>query len=81
MALMPSLVCSWPLYSGTAPPGLCRVLARLGLRAVAVALALTAGGCSFSYQLGSLFEKSKEQGAPETTASIFSSSFPNSEPS
>ena len=34
-------------------------------------LAFTAGGCSFSYQLGSMFEKSKEpQASVETTGSI-----------
>jgi surface antigen len=33
-------------------------------------LALSAGGCSFSYQLGSLFDKNKEQAGPETTGSI-----------
>jgi surface antigen len=46
------------------------VFCRIGLHAAAVALALTAGGCSFSYQLGSLFEKSKEQASAETTGSI-----------
>ena len=43
---------------------------RFGFHAAAVALALTAGGCSFSYQLDSLFEKRKEQASAETTASI-----------
>ena len=33
-------------------------------------LALTAGGCSFSYQLGSLFDKNKEQAGVEITGSI-----------
>jgi surface antigen len=46
------------------------VLSRIGFHAAAVTLALTAGGCSFSYQLGSLFEKSKEKAGAETTASI-----------
>jgi surface antigen len=43
------------LYSGTGLPRLCR-----GAAAVLVTglLALSAGGCSFSYQLGSLFGKS-----------------------
>lgn len=31
---------------------------------------LASGGCSFSYQLGSLFEKNKEQAGVETTGSI-----------
>ena len=48
---------------------LCRLLSRVGLHAAAITLALGAGGCSFSYQLGSLFDK-KEQQAAETTGSI-----------
>ena len=43
---------------------------RIGLHAAAVALALTAGGCSFSYQLDSLFEKRKEQATADATGSI-----------
>jgi surface antigen len=72
VALVPNLVCSRPLYNGTGCPSLCRALSRIGLHAAAVALALMAGGCSFSYQLGSLFEKSKEQASAETTGSISS---------
>ncbi|HET7680277.1 MAG TPA: RT0821/Lpp0805 family surface protein [Xanthobacteraceae bacterium] len=45
------------------------MLPRAGLHVAAVTLALTAGGCSFSYQLDSLFEKSKQASA-ETTGSI-----------
>ncbi len=55
------------LYSGTGSLSLCRVASRAGV----LLLALTAGGCSFSYQLGSMFEKSKEpQASVETTGSI-----------
>ena len=43
---------------------------RIGLQAAAVALALTVGGCSFSYQLDSLFEKRKEQATADATGSI-----------
>jgi surface antigen len=46
------------------------VFCRGGLQAAAVALALTAGGCSFSYQLDSLFDKRKEQASAETTGSV-----------
>jgi surface antigen len=46
------------------------VFCRIGLHAAAVALALTAGGCSFSYQLDSLFEKGKAQATAETTGSL-----------
>jgi surface antigen len=46
------------------------VFGRIGSYAAAVALALTAGGCSFSYQLDSLFEKRKEQVNAETTGSV-----------
>lgn len=71
MALVPNLVSSRPLYSGTGSRGLCRLLSRIALSAAAVTLALTAGGCSFSYQLGSLFEKDKEpQASAEITGSI-----------
>ena len=48
---------------------LCRKLSRLGLRAAAVTLALTTAGCSFSYQLDSLFEKIK-QASGETTGAV-----------
>jgi surface antigen len=34
------------------------------------ALALTGGGCSFSYQLGSLFEKSTDDASAEPTGSV-----------
>jgi surface antigen len=46
------------------------VFRRIGLHAPAVALALMAGGCSFSYQLDSLFEKSKEKASAEVTGSV-----------
>ena len=45
------------------------MLSRLGLHMAAVTLALTTGGCSFSYQLDSLLEKSK-QASVETTGSV-----------
>jgi surface antigen len=45
------------------------VLSRLGLHVAAVTLALTTGGCSFSYQLDSLFEKNKQAGG-ETTGAV-----------
>ena len=70
MALVPDLVCNRPLYSGTGTRSLCRRFCRSGLHAAAVALALSAGGCSFSYQLDSLFAKSKEQAGAETTSSV-----------
>src|SRR5262245_12743657 len=37
-----------------------------------MAVALSAGGCSFSYQLGSMFEKAKDQqaAATETTGTV-----------
>ena len=51
------------------------VAARLCRRALAPAFALSvasvlAGGCSFSYQLGSLFGKEEEKPPPEITQSI-----------
>jgi surface antigen len=45
------------------------VLSRPGLHVAAVTLALTTGGCSFSYQLDSLFEKNKQAGG-ETTGAV-----------
>jgi len=36
----------------------------------ALAVALAGGGCSFSYQLGSLFEKSADEAATDQTGSI-----------
>lgn len=45
------------------------MLSRLGLPLAAVALALASGGCSFSYQLDSLFEKGKQANA-EATGSV-----------
>ncbi len=45
------------------------MLSGLGMHVAAVTLALTIGGCSFSYKLDSLFEKSK-QASVETTASV-----------
>jgi surface antigen len=44
------------------------VRSRLGLPLAAVALALASGGCSFSYQLDSLFEKGKQANAESTGA-------------
>jgi surface antigen len=46
------------------------VFGRIGSYAAAAALALTAGGCSFSYQLDSLFENRKEAANAETTGSV-----------
>ena len=45
------------------------MLSRLGLHVAAVTLALTTAGCSFSYQLDSLFEKNK-QASGETTGAV-----------
>lgn len=70
MAVVPKFI-SRPPYNGTGPLSLCRLLPGVGV----LMLALTAGGCSFSYQLGSMFEKSKEpQASVETTGSIPASS-------
>lgn len=66
MAVVPNLVSSRLSYSGTAPRSLCRQSNRLAFLAALVALALTGGGCSFSYQLGSLFEKSDDAAADRT---------------
>ncbi len=52
-------------YSGAARPSLWRRL----LPAAALLLALPAGGCSFSYQLGSLFGPD-DSAKPEVTGSI-----------
>jgi len=52
--------------TGCAPGRLCRTAAYL----IAAAFALTAGGCSFSYQLGSLLGKDKADEQPEVTGSI-----------
>jgi surface antigen len=55
-------------YNGPPPASLCpRSLRAAGL---VLALALTSGGCSFSYQLGSLFEKSPDEAAADQTSSI-----------
>jgi len=43
---------------------------RLPVGLAALSLALAAGGCSFSYQLDSLFGRSKDDAAPEHTASL-----------
>ena len=59
-----------PLYRGSPAVRLWRAGLRRGFALGAVlSLALTAGGCSFSYQLGSLFEKAEEP-KPETTATV-----------
>lgn len=64
-----ALSSSRPLYSVTGPSSLCRLHRRMRLFVV-LPFALMAGGCSFSYQLGSLFDKNKDQAAVETTGSI-----------
>jgi len=56
-----------PSYNGMAMRRLWR---RIPAMAVAVALGWTTGGCSFSYQLGSLFGKDDE--APESTGTVSS---------
>jgi surface antigen len=70
---MPNPVSSRPLYSGSGSSSLCRLACRLSLVAAAASLAFAGGGCS--YQLGSLFDKNKEQAAKEqvkaeTTGSV-----------
>jgi surface antigen len=70
LALLPNLRSSRPLYSGTGSPSLCRLFSRIGLHAAAATLALTAAGCSFSYQLDSLSEKSKQPTTAEATGSV-----------
>jgi surface antigen len=70
VALVPDFVSSRALYSGTGWPSLCRALSRIGFQTAVVTLALTAGGCSFSYQLGSLFEKKEQQASAEATGSV-----------
>ena len=55
-----------PRYSSTVFLHLWRLRAR-GLPACGLALSLLGGGCSFSYQLGSLFEKKE---AADSTGSI-----------
>jgi len=69
VALAPKLVSGRLPYNGTVPESLCRLSSRLALLA-ALAAALASGGCSFSYQLGSLFEKSNEEPAADQTGSI-----------
>jgi len=62
------------LYSGCAAPRLSALARRLAPLGVLVGLGLLVGGCSFSYQLGSLFGKddettqSAEPKAPEEPA-------------
>jgi len=63
---MPALVSRRLRYIGTAG----RRIRRRLLPALALALALPAGGCSFSYQLGSLF--GKDDPKPEVTGSVAS---------
>jgi surface antigen len=75
VALAPNFVSGRALYSVTKSPSLCRVLSRVGLQAAAITLALSGGGCSFSYQLGSLFEN-EEQASAETTGSVQETSAP-----
>lgn len=67
MAFIPSLIANPPLYRGTGPSSLCRLF---GVAVMAAATALPAGGCSFSYQLGSMFDKNKEQASVDATGSI-----------
>jgi 17 kDa outer membrane surface antigen len=43
---------------------------RLGALTLALSLGLPAGGCSFSYQLDSLFAKAKDEGRIEQTGSL-----------
>ncbi len=64
---MPALAPTRFRYIGTAGLRICRRL----LPAAVLALALPAGGCSFSYQLGSLF--GKDDPKPEITGSVTTS--------
>ena len=71
MALVPDLAFGRSFYSGRGSPSLWRVVSRIGLSAAALAMTLSAGGCSFSYQLDSLFPKGSEpQPKAETTGSV-----------
>jgi hypothetical protein len=66
-----------PLYSGTAPGRLwCLAPRRLSAIATAAILALGAGGCSFSYDLGAFSRKQTQE--VERTASIKSPKAPDS---
>lgn len=59
-----------PCYSGSRTARLWRGgFGRLAALAVLLTIASATGGCSFSYQLGSLFEKAEES-KPEQTGSI-----------
>lgn len=53
-------------YSGTLAGSPCRRPVRALLLTAALAAGLASGGCSFSYQLGSLFDKSDETAADQT---------------
>jgi len=71
VALVPDLAFGRSFYSGSRSPSLWRAVSRISLSAAALVLALSAGGCSFSYQLDSLFPKSGEpQAKSETTGTI-----------
>jgi hypothetical protein len=65
----PDLVSRGPRYSSRVLAHLWGSGRRWGLPACGLALALLGGGCSFSYQLGSLFED-KEAAAPNSTGSL-----------
>ena len=78
MALVPKFVSRRACYNGAGPLSLWQAGSRIGLRAAAVLLALSAGGCS--YQLGSLLEK-KDKASAETTGSVASQAFASGEKS
>ena len=74
MALVPDRAFGRSSYSGSGSPSLWRAISRISLSAAGLVVALSAGGCSFSYQLDSLFPKSGEpQAKAETTGSIAAS--------
>jgi surface antigen len=70
VAFVPDFVFGLPPYSGCRPLSLCRALRRLAPTAAIVALALSASGCS--YQLGSMFDKGKDQpqAVADTTGTV-----------
>jgi hypothetical protein len=66
-------------YSGSQAVRLWRAgLRRAAALGAVLSLACASGGCSFSYQLGSLFEK--DEAKPEITGSITPASAPAAEP-